>query len=427
MTTHVLIVGAGIGGLCLASGFKKHGVSFHVFEKEAAHAPRRDGHRIRLAREGVEALRYLLDDETWRLFELTCGITDDRPMPEIDAATAKVARNDEHARDVNRRSSRSSAKVYTVDRALFREVMLRGLRSRVSFGKLLRRYDLKTDGVSAVFDDGSTWHGSLLVGADGAHSITRRQFLPNYRLLDGGSKCLYGRTDLTLRALRDLLPSLSEGGIHVIKDRTQEPFPVMILEAVIFPERDKMRQEDFDPPTDYLSWSLTFRPEVLDMDDQGQCHLTSEECESLALRLSQDWHPQIRAVLQHQMSGQTELPRSQSVPPEFKSWESNTRVTLLGNAIHPIVATSDYAVITTVRDAQNLCQLIVEQDQSDHIISQYEDRMRIYAADAIQRTQGDAEAIFRQTGRTDENIAEIMMASRSAEQTHAFPEMVAYV
>lgn len=415
MADHVLIVGAGIGGLCLASGLKKHGISFQVFEKEATYASRTHGHRIRIAREGVHALRYLLDNETWRLFELTCAITDERSIPEIDAATAKATRVDQQERDEDRRENRTTAKSYTFDRALFRDVLLRGLKRRVSFNKLLRRYDLTTDGVSAVFDDGSTWHGSLLVGADGSQSTIRRQYLPDHRLVDVGSKCLYGHTDLTLRTLGDLLPLLSEGGIHIVKDRTQEPFPVMILEPVIFPERDKMRQEDFEPPTDYLHWSLTFRPEVLDMDDEGQCHLTSEECESLALRLSQDWHPQIKAVLQHQSSGRTTLERSRTAAPDFEGWESNTRVTLVGNAIHSMVETSEAAASTTMRDAHSLCQLIVEQGQGADVTSQYEARMRLYAGEAVNRTREYAEAMSKQTAETDQNIARIIMASREAE------------
>lgn len=43
---HVIIVGGGIGGLALAQGLKKNGISFAVFEKDMSRADRIQGYRI---------------------------------------------------------------------------------------------------------------------------------------------------------------------------------------------------------------------------------------------------------------------------------------------------------------------------------------------------------------------------------------------
>jgi salicylate hydroxylase len=46
---HVIIVGGGIGGLTLAQGLKKHGISCAVYEKDMSRADRVQGYRIVLS------------------------------------------------------------------------------------------------------------------------------------------------------------------------------------------------------------------------------------------------------------------------------------------------------------------------------------------------------------------------------------------
>lgn len=43
---HVVIVGGGIGGLTLAQGLKKDGISCAVYEKDMSRADRLQGYRI---------------------------------------------------------------------------------------------------------------------------------------------------------------------------------------------------------------------------------------------------------------------------------------------------------------------------------------------------------------------------------------------
>ncbi|HEV2655851.1 MAG TPA: NAD(P)-binding protein, partial [Ktedonobacteraceae bacterium] len=43
---HVLIVGAGIGGLCLAQGLRKSGIRVSVYERDSSPYFRNQGYRI---------------------------------------------------------------------------------------------------------------------------------------------------------------------------------------------------------------------------------------------------------------------------------------------------------------------------------------------------------------------------------------------
>jgi salicylate hydroxylase len=45
-TFHVIIIGGGIGGLTLAQGLKKNGISCAVYERDLSRADRLQGYRI---------------------------------------------------------------------------------------------------------------------------------------------------------------------------------------------------------------------------------------------------------------------------------------------------------------------------------------------------------------------------------------------
>ena len=48
MPLHVLVIGGGLGGLCLAQGLKKSGISVAVYERDRTAQFRSQGYRISL-------------------------------------------------------------------------------------------------------------------------------------------------------------------------------------------------------------------------------------------------------------------------------------------------------------------------------------------------------------------------------------------
>ncbi|MGH2775683.1 MAG: FAD-dependent monooxygenase, partial [Actinomycetota bacterium] len=68
---------------------------------------------------------------------------------------------------------------HAVDRITLRHLLMSGLDDTVHFGKTFTHYERHGGKVTAFFDDGSCATGDLLVGADGAGSAVRRQFLPH--------------------------------------------------------------------------------------------------------------------------------------------------------------------------------------------------------------------------------------------------------
>ena len=69
----VLVIGAGLGGLCLAQGLRKAGVEVAVYERDTGLAVRMQGHRIHIDSRGEQALRQCLPPSLYELFLATCG------------------------------------------------------------------------------------------------------------------------------------------------------------------------------------------------------------------------------------------------------------------------------------------------------------------------------------------------------------------
>ena len=61
-TPHVLIIGGGIGGLCLAQGLRKSAISVALYERDQSQYFRGQGWRISLKEEGTSALRACLPE-----------------------------------------------------------------------------------------------------------------------------------------------------------------------------------------------------------------------------------------------------------------------------------------------------------------------------------------------------------------------------
>ena len=70
---HVLIIGGGIGGLTLAQGLKKSGVSVAVYERDRTRTDRVQGYRVHINPTGSLALHECLPPALFEAFARTCG------------------------------------------------------------------------------------------------------------------------------------------------------------------------------------------------------------------------------------------------------------------------------------------------------------------------------------------------------------------
>lgn len=405
---HVLIIGAGISGLALAHGLQKHGISFHLYERDHNQNYRAQGYRLRIAADAVAALEHLLPTKVWNTFEMTCGEMRFRSsIPSIDAETGAVGLS---GRSIEQDPSKPQPR--TVDRTVFRDVLLRGLpEDSVTYGKSFDRYEETPSGVQVFFADGSHVDGTLLVGADGTRSRVRRQFLPDMKVLDTGARCIYGKTPLTPELARNLTPELM-GGISGIRDRSNEYIMSMVVEPIIFPNREQMMHQGIVAPHDYLYWVLVARPQVMGLPEVGDPHLTAAESEDLALKVTNAWHPSVRAIIEAQRRGETATLTMSSVGSDLDLWKPQEHVTLIGDAVHPMVAAGSGAIVA-LQDAHTLCQLLVEEGHGAVAIGKYEEKMRVYAGKSVAMSWEAGKVIFGQKSDDERPIGEMMEEIRA--------------
>src|SRR3982074_850239 len=70
---HVVVIGGGIGGLCLARGRKKAGVSVAVYERNRTLTDRVQGYRVHINPAGSRALHACLPPHLFDAFDRTGG------------------------------------------------------------------------------------------------------------------------------------------------------------------------------------------------------------------------------------------------------------------------------------------------------------------------------------------------------------------
>src|SRR2546429_8210628 len=134
----VLVIGAGLGGLCLAQGLRKAGVDVAVYERDAGLSVRTQGHRIHIDSRGEQALRECLPPSLYDLFLATRG------QPSKGITIFSIVDNRLEERVTQPFSEGGSDEFITigsaVDRLTLRQILLAGLEDIVHFNKAFARY-----------------------------------------------------------------------------------------------------------------------------------------------------------------------------------------------------------------------------------------------------------------------------------------------
>lgn len=124
----VAVVGAGVGGLCLAQGLHRAGADVTVYERDAALDSRQQGCRLYVdARAGL-ALQRCLAPELFELFLATCG----RPGGRLTVLSERLRVLHEVAVDPDSDPSAVASLSTSANRLTLREVLAAGLRRRTS-------------------------------------------------------------------------------------------------------------------------------------------------------------------------------------------------------------------------------------------------------------------------------------------------------
>lgn len=385
----VLVVGAGTGGLALAHGLLRAGIPVRVLERDRTRTDGLQGYRVGISPNGVRSLRACLPPELFDTFVGTAA----RDYAGYGMYTERFARlvsiSSEHLRPED-----DVVKDYSVSRMTLRQVLLTGLDDVVEFDRRFDRFDDHGDSVTAHFTDGTSVTGGVLVGADGANSRIRRQYLPGATQTETGLIAIGGKRALT-DDLRAALPEGARNAMSMVFDKRGQFGIVHVME---FPWRADRELKDgiggelirprpdltFDD--DHVSWGVSTSRTRLPAD---VLTWDGARLQELVLRqVMTGWHPTLRDLVRDSDPTTTFALAVRTSDP-VAPW-TPSRVTLIGDAIHTMTPGRGAGANTALRDAELLCARLTDaRDGRTDLLSgigDYERRMRTYSAKAVEES-----------------------------------------
>jgi 2-polyprenyl-6-methoxyphenol hydroxylase-like FAD-dependent oxidoreductase len=375
MSVHILVAGGGIGGLALAQGLRKAGISVAVYESDPAPDSRPQGYRLHVDALGDSSLAACLPADLYALYQATSTRVPRLPLAVFFDEQFQEART----ADTRAGSTDPDTAPTAVNRLTLRQILLARLDDVVRFDRRLVSYDQDEDGVTAHFADGSSARGDLLVSAEGIHSTVREQLLPHVGIHDTGVRAVTGKTPLS--ALAQPLPERmfnSFTGVRSPGFRTmamavyQSRRPHAEATAELAPD------VTLDPTPDYLMWLVVARSEDLPLTEEQFWRAGPEQLRDTALRIMDGWHPRLRAMVEPGDPASTFALSIRAVLPS-PPWRTS-RVTMLGDAIHAMAPIGGRGANTAFSDAAELVRQLtaVDRGESDlrSAVTRYETAMR---------------------------------------------------
>jgi salicylate hydroxylase len=373
----VAIIGGGIGGLAAAASLLQAGFDVHVYEQAKALGEVGAGINI-----GPNASR-LLD----RL-----GLAE-----RLGACGVKPTTFDQRRWDNGRFLVRAplgamveekfGAPYYTFHRAELHGALASLLPTdRVHLGQRFTKFIDRGDRVEAQFENGDTISADVLVGADGIHSTVRHALLGPERPRFTG--CV---------AYRGLVPA--ERLTHLGLERTTQIW--------MGPERHFVhyfvsagRLVNFVAVTEEDSWqreSWVDRGEVAD-----------------ALAAFAGWHPQVRAII-----GATDETYKWALfdRAPLLRW-SVGRVTLLGDACHPMLPFMGQGAAQAIEDAATLTACLIKRDDVPAALKLYQER-RLPRASRLQSMSQTNKARFHLADGPEQQQRDAHMARGATDWSFA--------
>lgn len=383
----ILIIGAGLAGLSLGQGLLQAGIDFQIFERDQAASFRAQGYRIRIDQHGGNSLKRLLPPQLFQIFEATSS----EVVPgghRLDAKTGAESLTEKSTMPLGQ------GQAWNVDRTVLRNVLLTGLIDRIQFGKKLERYELVEGCVTAHFADGSCVEGSMILGGDGIRSQVRKQMLPNQILLDTEGRAVFGKTVIEGDIFSKIPKEIGKG--LTLTGAPDEPRIKLFCDVMKF-DRSISTSPTPDAqialPEDYVYWVLVFQKACSHLSDEEISKLSNAGSAELATKLTSGWASNLRALMTHQLPQAASTLFFYMAKPPIELWDTDIRVTLMGDAAHPMPPVGGVGANVAFQDAADLLD-VIKAGLHVQELAQYETVLRDRSNQALIMAAGGAGRFF---------------------------------
>lgn len=376
----VLIIGAGVAGLTLAQGLRLRSVPFRIFERHArSHI--KQGHRFRISRDGQVALHSVLSPQLQDLLARTATERYRFAPRYVDARKLEFSTPEPV----------DPADSMPADRTWFRMLASLEIQDAIVYEKDFCSYEIVDGLVQVRFADGSIARGRLLVGADGIKSRVRKQLQPDRKLLDLERWVMWGRTPMTEELKRAIEPPdlMSwcmcldhESNVQTVVE------PMTWSRSVSAESQGKL--PDFP---DYVYWVVC----TASSQYAESLPTTIEEKKLYLARVSKNRHPALKHLLDsaaHEISAC--VPILSSKPDiQICSAGQTGKVTLIGDAAHPMSPMGGSGGDTAIRNAADLARTLAEEGITESSITSFQARMEARAKEKIEHSFRGGQKFWR--------------------------------
>ncbi len=330
--THVIIIGGGIGGLCTALALQRRNIDAVVYERAAE--PRDAGAGLVLWSNAMKVLHALGVGEA------------------VAAAGARLTRSQIRAADGNalyetnldELAARYGAPVIAIHRAALHRILADALKpGALRFAMPCTGFTQDAHSVTARFAHSAPARADLLIGADGIHSVVRKQMFPNIRLRYSG-----------YTAWRGVVETADEAALGLTSESWGQGARFGMVRI------DHRR----------VYWFATHNQPAGDAS-------SPEERKTRLLKIFGDWHDPIRHVLEATPAPAILHNDIYDIPP-FTPWTQG-RITLLGDAAHPTTPNMGQGACMAIESAYVLARSL--HAETDHTLA-----LRRYEAERCART-----------------------------------------
>ena len=377
---HVLIAGGGLSGLAVAQGLVKNGHTVEVFERDRD-LNRKQGYYLHMNAFGGEALRGVLPDDLFALYQATSRTTYDRQESIVLHDHFGELSSQPHLGPPNSGETPHTG----VHRRTLRQILSARLGDALRVGAAVTGYTEDADGVTVTLADGRTVRGDVLVGADGIRSAVRAQRLPEVPIIPTGVRGIgvYGRVPLTPE-LREIVPASLMDGVVIAVDRAGSRMLVGVFDPrqpVHEAPKEIAPDVTLDPVGPYLMVSCSVAPGTEVPPSAEWTAETPGLLRDSMQRAVANWHPAAAEIV-----GRMDLESIFMIPFGFiipaQTWEPS-RVTLVGDAAHAMLPTIGMGANLALRDAEHLVGQLTRAGRGEaglvDAIGDYEKDMRAVA------------------------------------------------